>query len=104
MSKADLPNLNIATKKLQKKFKHAIDFGIEGNFNKANAKLFQEAIINHVDSATDIYKSTYRGQDVYVHMKDGLGVYTDLSGEFISGWKFTQEQINFHIKNGIRIK
>lgn len=37
-------------------------------------------------------------------MKDGLGVYTDMSGEFISGWKFTEEQIEFHLKNGKRIK
>ena len=98
-------NLNIATKKLQKKFKHAIDFGIEGNYNPSKAKLFGEAITNHIDdAATAAYQSTYRGQDVFVHMKDGLGVLTDTSGEFISGWKFTQEQIEFHLKNGTKLK
>ncbi|WP_058487085.1 colicin D domain-containing protein [Defluviitalea phaphyphila] len=82
--KVELPSLNISEKQLQKKFKHAIDFRIKENFNKINVKLFKEAIINYVNSATDIFKSTYRGQYVYVYLKDGLGVYTDLSGNFIS--------------------
>jgi len=26
----------------------------------------------HVNNSTEVIKSTYRGQDVYVHLKDGI--------------------------------
>nr|WP_275052318.1 colicin D domain-containing protein [Brevibacillus laterosporus] len=99
-----LPAITISAAKLQKKWKHASDFGVSGNFNRSNAEIYKEAIEGYVQSANQIYQSTYRGQSVYVYMKDEIGVYTDLAGNFISGWKFTKDQINFHIKSGIPIK
>ncbi|UAC47345.1 hypothetical protein K6959_11570 [Bacillus aquiflavi] len=100
----NLPEININKAKLQKKYKHAGDFGIKGNYNKVNAELFEKEIIKHVEKATNIFKSNYRGQEVYVYIKDGIGVYTGMKGEFISGWKFNQKQLEFHVENGIRIK
>jgi len=104
VAKLDVPNLIIDNRKLQKKWKHSKDFGVEGNFNKSNAKLLKERIEDHVKNSTHVYKSTYRGNPVYVYLKDGVGVYTDITGEFISGWKFSEKQIEFHKHNGRLIK
>ena len=40
----------------------------------------------------------------YINETSGLGAYVDMYGNYIGGWKFTAEQILFHIQNGIRIK
>lgn len=68
--------------------------------------MYQKAIKYHINSANDIYKSTYRGKEVYVYInkKTGVGAYTDLSGNYIGGWQFSSEQINFHEANGTKIK
>ena len=101
-----LPQTKYETSKLQHEWKHASDFGIDGNWNKANASAYQNAIQNHINNASDIFKSTYRGEQVYVYINQtsGLGAYVDMYGNYIGGWKFTAEQILFHIQNGIRIK
>lgn len=101
-----LPDVQFTTKKLQHEFKHAGDFGISGNWNKTTEDAYQKAIQSHIDSASDVYKSTYRGQEVnvFINKETGLGAYTDLSGNYIGGWKFTPEQMNFHLTNGTKIK
>ncbi|WZU00995.1 hypothetical protein MGH68_16180 [Erysipelothrix sp. D19-032] len=100
-----MPEPKYETSKLQHEFKHAKDFGIEGNWNKANGDAFQNALNNHVKSADSILQSTYRGQDVHVYINSvtGNGTYFDLNGNFIGGWKFSLEQMNFHLTNGIPI-
>ena len=101
-----LPNTLFTSSKLQHEFKHAGDFGVTGNWNNANAKLYQRAIQNHINTAKNVYKSTYRGQNVnvYINKNTGVGAYTDLSGNYIGGWKFTPDQIKFHLTNGTKIK
>jgi hypothetical protein len=96
-------SLNISSKKLQMKFKHACDFGITGNFNKINAARFGVAINNHVNSPmVKSIKGTYRGQPV-IHFIDpniGLNTIFTLSGEFISGWKLKLPQLQNVLKRG----
>jgi len=105
-SKAELPQSRFTTEKLQHEFKHSQDFGIPGKWNKSAGGIYQSTIESHINVATDVFKSTYRGQDVYVYINKGtgLGAYTDLSGNYIGGWKFSEAQINFHVTNGIQIK
>lgn len=91
-----LATVTYGTGQLQKKFKHAIDFGIKGSFNTKKALEFKTALSKVVSGATEIYKSSYRGSDIIIYIKDGLGVLTKLNGEFISGWKLTSEQLKFH--------
>lgn len=100
-----LPSTKFQTSKLQHEWKHAKDFGIKGNWNKANGLKYQQAIEKHLKTATDVYKSTYRGSDVYVYLnqKTGIGAYVDMAGNYVGGWKFTAEQIAYHITNGIKI-
>jgi len=101
----ELPNASFTTSKLQHEFKHARDFGVTGNWNKATGEAYQKAIQNHISTATDVFKSTYRGQEVntFINKSTGIGAYTDLSGNYIGGWKFSAEQIDFHFTNGIKI-
>jgi hypothetical protein len=102
----ELPSASFTASKLQHEFKHAGDFGVTGNWNKATGEAYQKAIQNHIDTATDVYRSTYRGQDVnvYINKSTGVGAYTDLSGNYIGGWKFSPDQMNFHLTNGTKIK
>ncbi|AKB28470.1 hypothetical protein MSSIT_1751 [Methanosarcina siciliae T4/M] len=107
IKRTDLPNTKITSSKLQHEWKHASDFGIKGNWNKANGDLYEKAIQNHIITAPEVYKSTYRqNQDVYVYLnkETGVGVYTDLSGNYIGGWKFSREQIKYHTTNGLKIE
>lgn len=103
---AKLPNTSFTINKLQHEFKHAGDFRVTGNWNKVTGEIYQKAIQKHIDTAKDVYKSTYRGQDVYVYINKstGVGEYTDLLGNYVGGWKFSSDQINFHLKNGAKIK
>jgi len=94
INRADLPNTKVTPQKLQHEWKHASDFGIEGKWNKANGDLYERAIQEHISTAPEVYKSTYRqNQEVYVYLnrETGVGAYTDLSGNYIGGWKLSSE-------------
>jgi hypothetical protein len=87
---------------LQKKFKHAKDFGIKGNYNPTNAKAFEDAIRKHVHNpAVQPITGTYHGKPaiIYVDPNTGLAVITDPSGNFISGWTLSPQQL-WHALNG----
>ncbi|WP_220184064.1 colicin D domain-containing protein [Thermoactinomyces mirandus] len=100
-----LPSLKIDSKKLQKKYKHAIDFGLPQNYNPQNAERFKQVIEQHVQTADTIYKSKYRNPpEIYVYLKGNLAVYTDLNGEFVSAWRLNATQIQYHKTYGTLIK
>ncbi len=91
-----------STSQLQKKFKHAGDFGVAGNPNKANLEAFDNAIQSHLQSpGTQKIAGTYRGDPVNIHVDPttGLTVITDPAGNFISGWKLSAQQL-WHVLNG----
>jgi len=100
-----LPKTKYETSKLQHEWKHAKDFGIDGNWNKTNGVKYQEAIQKHIDTASDIFESTYGGDSVYVYINKNtsVGAYVDMAGNYVGGWKFSAEQIAYHISNGIKI-
>jgi len=63
-------NIKISPQTLQKKFKHASEFGVSGNYSPVNAAKFQQAIKKHVaDSTTKVIRGTYRGQPVKGHLE-----------------------------------
>ncbi len=94
----------VATEKqLQKKFKHASDFSISGNFNKANAAKFGSAINQHINSpGVKAIQGTYRGKPVihYINPETGLNVIADQAGNFVSGWKLGAEQLQNVLTRG----
>lgn len=97
------PVVNFGVKQLQKKFKHAGDFGITGNYNPSNAIKFQQAMENHLaDPATKEIVGTYRGEPVihYVNPDTGLEVITDRAGNFISSFKLNPAQLTNVLSRG----
>ena len=101
------PSLNstFEKKQLQKKFEHAKDFGVEGNYNPANSDLYQKKLIEHMKS-THACLGTYRGQDVYHYYNPNtdLNVMVNRSNnKFISGWRLSPEQI-LNMKNNGNIQ
>ncbi|TQN32816.1 intein/intein [Haloactinospora alba] len=90
-------------KQLQKKFKHADDFGVQGNFNKNKREEFREVLKDHVNSSgTKQVSGTYRGGSVthYVDPKTRLNVIVDPNGNFVSGWKLSPEQLKHVTSTG----
>jgi RHS repeat-associated protein len=91
------------SKQLQKKFKHAIDFGVKGNFNKANAGKFNQAIQRHINaSGTREIPGVYRGNNVIfqVNPNTGLTVIQNPNGSFLSGWKLNPQQLIHVLRDG----
>ncbi len=92
-----------SSKQLQSKFKHAGDFGVTGNYSKANAAKHSEALNQHINSpAVTKISGTYRGNPVTHHLDPatGLNVIVDPSGAFISGWKLGPEQLQNVLSHG----
>jgi hypothetical protein len=78
---------------LQKKWKHARDFGISENWNTANARLFREALTKFIQENPEVIKEqiSYNNQPhiMYFDPCNQLQVLTDHSGNFISGWRLS---------------
>jgi len=95
--------LSNTSRQLQAKFKHAGDFGVTGNYSKANASNFSSSINQHINSSSvRIINGTYRGQPVihYINPNTGLNVISNSSGQFISAWKLNPEQLQNILKHG----
>ena len=95
-----MASISIDPAQLQAKYKHAEDFGVQGNWNKATGQEFDAAIQSHVnDPGTQTIKGTYgppgRQLDVIHHVnpQTGLNVMTDPAGNFILGWKLNPTQL-----------
>lgn len=83
---------------LQKKFKHASDFGIIGNYSDINAEAFRKAIINHfLDKNTILIAGSYRGIPVnhYYNRLTKINVICK-NKKFLSCWELSAIQ-QFHI-------
>lgn len=88
---------------LQAKFKHAIDFGVSGNYSKARAAEFSQAIHKHINSPTvRPIVGTYHKKPVthYLDPLSGLNVIADPAGNFISGWRLNPVQLQNVVKHG----
>ena len=96
-------SITITDKQLQKKFKHADDFGVDGNYNPDSAGEFRRAIVDHVNSPeTREVVGTYRGNPVTFHVNQntGLVVLQDPGGSFLSGWKLNGQQLHHVVNDG----
>jgi len=95
--------INISENQLQKKFKHAVDFGIMGSYNPLKSRQFKQAILFHIENnQTRTIIGTYRGQNVtHFYCSDNdLNVIVDINSNFISGWQLTQRQAEYLITTG----
>ena len=85
------------SRNLQHEFSsHAPDFGVTGNWNKAAAQSFQQAIENHAAGAGVVILGTFRGTIAVTHYfnpANQLWAAFDRSGMFIAGWKLYPSQV-----------
>jgi RHS repeat-associated protein len=87
--------LEFPERQLQRKFNHAQDFGVEGNYSPENESFFEQAIRQHLGiTSTRAINGTYRGQAVihYYNPITGLNVITTPNGNFVSGWRLSPAQ------------
>ena len=91
-------------RQIASKFKHAADFGVTGNYNRANGAKFEAAIDAHVARpGIRVIPGTYRHSQRVIHYVDpasGLDVMTDSGANFVSGWKLNPTQLQNVLKNG----
>ena len=84
-------------RQLQKKFKHAGDFGIDNNYNPVNGKAFEKAIVNHMKTAQQ-YGGVYHGDPVINYFNKATKLNVMIKKEdktFISGWSVNKEQVEY---------
>ena len=96
MNSASHRSITIAIRQVQRKWKHAADFGVTGQYNRARALQFAQALRSHVeDPTTLVIQGTYRGEPVihFVHPHTGLNVMRDAEGAFVSAWRLTPHQL-----------
>ncbi len=89
-------NIPISERQIQKKFKHAADFGVSGNYNLQTAAEFAAAIQAHLQKqGVQEISGTYRREPVkhYFDPLTNLNVMVDAGDNFISGWKLTAAQV-----------
>ena len=89
---------------IEKKFdKHAADFGVTEPRGKTGFDELEQAIQSQVrDPATMHISGTYRGDAAIINYNPntGLAVIQKPSGEFISGWRLSPEQVTNVLQRG----
>lgn len=81
-----------------KKFKHAVDFGVEGNLCRENIELFKQKIKDHItDLSTWYIEGTYRKKTPALHFYNETNnlnvVFNVTNGEFITAWELVSNQV-----------
>lgn len=95
--------MNITRQQLQRKFKHASDFGVSGSATEANLAAFEATLRKHVAGGNTVHiQGWYRGQEADLHVDPGaaLAVITDKSANFVSGWRLSNQQLEYVLKEG----
>jgi hypothetical protein len=94
----------IANRQIQKKYKHAPDFGVSGNYNLENAQLFKDKVIEHMKkTSTQIIEETFKNIEVthYFDPETGLNVFFNRDNKkFISGWLLKDDQLDNMVNRG----
>jgi len=88
-------------KQLDKKFKHASDFGIaDTKKNSVTLTQYRHAIEAHLKDKNTVEKGTYRREKeskVYFNPKNMRVVIIKANGDFLSGWKINPDADNGRI-------
>ncbi|WP_050978194.1 hemagglutinin repeat-containing protein [Bordetella petrii] len=99
--------IKISQKQLDKKFKHASDFGISTTKkNSETLALFESKIKTHISSASTVQQGTYgfvKDSKVFFNSETNNAVVIDGAGNFVTGFKLSPgtKQFENFIKNGV---
>lgn len=97
-------NCHFPNKVIQRKYDlHAEDFGIIGNNNSVNRKLFRDEIIKHMKENICCIGTHRTKQPVYhfYNPDNNLNVMVDRrTNKFVSAWRLSREQIENLERNG----
>ncbi len=91
---------NASRDQLQKKFKHANIFGVQGNQSNKTLEAYKKALEDHVKSPSTIERPGTLHKKAATHYYDPktyLNVTKDVRGNFRSAWKLSEEQME-HMK------
>jgi colicin D/self-protective colicin-like immunity protein len=97
---------SFSPKQLQSKFKHAADFGIDGNYNPPNGQAFREAIDQFVNSPGTITETRayQRAPSLLTYNAESrLVVVRNLAGAFVSGWRMSPAQLLNVVERGASV-
>ncbi|EGP6413105.1 colicin-D, partial [Salmonella enterica] len=96
MLKDPLDSGRFTRKQLDRKYKHAIDFGVsDTKKNGETLTKFRDAIEAHLADKETVEKGTYRrekGSKVYFNPKTMRVVVLKDNGDFLSGWKIDPKE------------
>jgi len=95
--------INIDQRQIQKKYKHASDFGITEPWGKDGAEEFTKTVQFEVDDPNCIHiQGTYRGQPAILNYgpNDQTIVVQNVNGDFVSAWKLSDQQREHVLNNG----
>jgi Colicin D len=93
---SDLPELSAARSQLEAKFYHAPDFGVTEPRGAAGFEGYGKAVNSFVnDTSTIRTVGTYRGNRAILNYnpESQLVVVQSPSGEFVSGWQMSEQQL-----------
>ncbi|HWE90644.1 MAG TPA: colicin D domain-containing protein [Pseudonocardiaceae bacterium] len=99
----DIPNLKYSTKQLQKKFKHAADFGVDGSWSSDASAQFEGALQRFAQDSTNTLKSgTYHGEPATLiyNSTSGLCEVLRSDGSFWTAFRMGEEQLKNVIGRG----
>lgn len=104
-AKASNEIVNAPRKVWQQKFKHAVDFGVEGKWNPGQVKAFRSAINQHINAnGTQVINGAYRNASnavrFHINPNNGLTVVSSLKGRFITGYRADASQIASILNRG----
>jgi RHS repeat-associated protein len=97
------PELKASLTQLEKKFKHAADFGVTESRGSSGFKSFGEAMTSFMKKpSTKRITGKYRGQAAILNYdsKSKLIVVQRLSGNFVSGWRMSKAQLKSVVEKG----
>lgn len=84
---------NFPLKQLEKKWKHASDFGITTTKrNPTTLAQYQQAIAGHLDDVATIEQGTYlyvKDSKVFFNPNTNVAAVLDKDGVFVAGWRLT---------------
>ncbi len=94
-----LDQFHLGSDQIQRKFKHAAEFGVPGNWNPRNGERFADAIRDFIRKPDIIrIEGEFHRRPVTYFLQRGTSriMMFNPKGEFISGWKLTEKQ-SFHL-------